>query len=130
MAAIDIDFDVYKALTSLRESEEDTYNDVLRKLLVLDKKSVSRTRGPNWVWKGVTLPSGSELRANYKGRLYEAQIKNGVWVQDQATYTSPSAAAYAITKSGINGWGFWQVKRPSDAVWLALHELRTAQPAK
>jgi hypothetical protein len=34
---IEIDFDVFKALTALRESERDTYNSVLRRLLRLPR---------------------------------------------------------------------------------------------
>jgi predicted CopG family antitoxin len=32
---IDIDFDVFKALTALRQSEIDSYNDVLRRVLLI-----------------------------------------------------------------------------------------------
>jgi predicted CopG family antitoxin len=35
VATISVDFDVFKALTTLRMSEEQTENDVLRKLLGL-----------------------------------------------------------------------------------------------
>lgn len=35
MHTIDIDFDVYKALTMRREKEEMSYNDVLRQMLGL-----------------------------------------------------------------------------------------------
>ncbi len=35
MPSIDIDFDIYKELTSLRETEDVTYNDVIRELLEL-----------------------------------------------------------------------------------------------
>lgn len=37
---IDIDFDVFKALTIRRESEADTYNDVIRRLLSLPENKV------------------------------------------------------------------------------------------
>jgi hypothetical protein len=45
-------------------------------------------------------------------------------VQEGQTFSSPSAAAFAITQSGINGWWFWSVKRPSDPAWLQLRKLR------
>ncbi len=35
MKSVDIDFEVYKGLTSLLVSEDDTYNDVIRRLLKL-----------------------------------------------------------------------------------------------
>lgn len=37
---IDIDFDVFKALTALRESEDDSYNAVVRRLLNLSPESL------------------------------------------------------------------------------------------
>jgi hypothetical protein len=125
MAAIEVDFEVYKALTMRRESEDMSYNDVLRDMLGLKTSTVVPTpAGPAWTWKGVTLPSGTELKAEYKGKEYTARIVNGEWLQGDRKFGSPSAAAYAITESGINGWVFWNVKRPSDAAWMPLSKLR------
>jgi hypothetical protein len=127
MVAIDVDFDVYKALTNLRPTETVSYNDVLRDILNLGQKQQPPGRQPvAWTWKGVTLPSGTELRAEYKGKVYTAAIVDGVWTQDGKIYGSPSAAAYAITGSGINGWVFWSVKRPGDTGWTSLGKLRTS----
>lgn len=125
MTAIEIDFDVFKALTLRRESEATTYNDVLRKMLGLpDLPSAPSSWQGGWTWKGVTLPDNTELRAQHKGRQYTARIENGEWIQDGQTQRSPSAAAYLITQSGINGWSFWQVKRPGDLDWQPLENLR------
>lgn len=127
MVALDVDFEVYKALTNMRRAEDHSYNDVLRDLLRLGAKAPAEVKVlPSWNWKGVTLPSGTELRAEYKGKMFTAAIVNGVWTQDGKTYGSPSAAAYAITGSGINGWVFWSVKRPGDASWTSLGHLRAA----
>ena len=127
MTAIDIDFEVFKALTVRRSSEETTYNHVLRELLGLPPvgSPAPNTQSPSWVWKGVTLSDGTELQATYKGRLYTAAIKSGRWVQDGKTHTSPSSAALEITQSGINGWNFWSVKRPGDGSWRQLGTLRS-----
>lgn len=125
MVTLDVDFEVFKALTNRRETEAVTYNDVLRDVLGLGQKSaVPTTSLPGWTWKGVTLPNGTELRAEYKGKAHTAKITNGTWVQEGQEYGSPSAAAYAITGSGINGWRFWLVKRPSDPAWVPLGKLR------
>jgi len=125
MATIDVDFEVYKALTNMRETEETTYNSVLRDLLRLGAPVLSSKKYlPSWTWKGVTLPSGTKLRAEYKGKVYTAEIVDGEWVQDGKTYGSPSAAAYAVTHSGINGWAFWTVMRPTDPTYSTLGALR------
>lgn len=126
MVALDVDFDVFKALTNRRATEDHTYNDVLRELLDLEinppaspEKKVS-----GWSWKGVFLPNGTELRANFRGKLVTAKIENDQWVQDGKSYNSPSAAAYAVTNYGINGWWFWTAKRPNDASWSQLGTFR------
>jgi hypothetical protein len=123
---IDIDFDVFKALTNRRSSESVTYNDVLREMLGLPSATASpQASGDGWTWKGVTLPNGTELRAEYKGQAYFAKIEGGKWMQNGKPRSSPSAAAYAITQSGINGWWFWSVKRPGDVIWVPLGKLRS-----
>lgn len=125
MTAIDVDFDVFKALTIRRASETVSYNDVLRELLGLPLSvSESESTQKKWVWKGVILPDGTELRAEYKGKVYTAKIEGGEWVQDGKLQSSPSAAASNITKSGVNGWWFWSVRRPGDTTWDHLAKLR------
>jgi hypothetical protein len=123
---IEIDFDVYKALTILRETEEVTVNDVLRKLLRLpEKRAVPAAHSDGCIFKGVRFPEGTQFRAVYKGKTYTGEIKNAQWQDSEGKlYTSPSSAAFAITQSGINGWWFWEAKRPSDPAWIRLGELR------
>ena len=135
MATIDIDFEVFKALTNERDTEETTYNTVLRKLLKLPMvpTAVPATGmgAPKkaWTWKATTLPHGTQLKAEYKGQEYLAQIVDGQWLQDGHTHGSPSAAASAITGSGVNGWWFWLAKKPGEAGWTALAKLRPGDGA-
>lgn len=125
MVTIDVDFDVFKAITNRRADESVTNNDVLRALLKLGpaaKEAPSARKG--WTWKGVTLPHGTQLRAEHKGQAHLAEIVDGQWMQDGESYSSPSAAAFAITEYGINGWRFWEAKRPTDTAWQQLGRLR------
>jgi hypothetical protein len=135
MATIEIDFDVYKALTVRRESESTTYNDVLRRLLNLNDQIGQRaelTPQANFeatdggcTMQGVNFPEGTQFRVVYKGRTYTAQVKNGRWVDEQGhVRKSPSDAASAITRNNVNGWRFWWFKRPDDASWRKLRELQ------
>lgn len=126
MAAISVDFEVFKALTNLRMSEEQTENDVLRKLLGLPTASGAPPASdePAWVCKGVAFPGGTKLRAVFKGKEYAGEVKNGTFLLGGVEYTSPSAAAQSITKSPVNGWTFWQCQRPGDADWVAINVLR------
>ncbi len=129
---IDVDFDVFKALTNLRESESTTYNEVIRRLLKLSKTPLSMvptitlSKG-GCVLKGIRFPDGSQFRVTYKGRTYTAQIKDGAWVdEDGHIRKSPSDAAHAITHTNVNGWRFWECKRPSDPAWQIMDGLRAS----
>ena len=144
MRNIEIDFDIHKLIEKDRRNFEETPNTVLRRLLGL---SVSReqTTGPTgqsneenqpmegaWTGKGITLPAGTQLRMNYLGQQYFGVIKDASWFVGEKRFLSPSAAAgkSVRTKSGyptlLNGWNYWQVKRPSDERWQSLKALRNS----
>jgi Protein of unknown function (DUF2924)/Restriction Enzyme Adenine Methylase Associated len=129
MPSIDIDFDVFKALTARRASEHMTENDVLRQLFNLGKGGDALTKADSpapddWVTKGVRLPSGTELRSTYKGKAYLARVNSGALVLQGRRFDSPSAAAMSITGSPVNGWTFWQCKLPGQDRWQILKSLR------
>jgi hypothetical protein len=139
---IEIDFDVYKKLTTMRRAEDHGYNDVLRELLGLPLSNpiiiepqgasagspiaaghaVAATAGLHS--RGLFLPLGTRMRATYKGCRYDAIVGDGV-IENTAgnTFTSPSAAATAITKTAVNGWRFWEAKRPNDLSWHRLDQM-------
>jgi hypothetical protein len=122
---IEIDFEVWKALTVRRAHEGVTYNDVLRELLDLEPSEAIAGPMPDaesvggFTSRNLFLPNGTDLRGLYKRRLFSAQIRNGHWVDsDGRTHESPSAAARFITRNSVNGLRFWEAKRPGD------HEFR------
>lgn len=150
---IEIDFDVFKALTALRDHEGDTYNHVLRRLLDLPSQqenalnalitgqqlegianALSSAPAPanalspfaEGAWfNGVFFPNGTKLRATYKGDAHYAEIKNGEWIDSNGIVrTSPSDAARAISGNNVNGWRFWHVWRPADNTWHRLDEFQ------
>lgn len=136
---IDVDLDVFKALTALIQEEGQAHNDVLRELLNLDSpieadmapsfsqatEAIAKAMHAGQFYsRGLTLPSGTELRARYKGQQYSAQILDGKWLNlDGLEFNSPSAAASAITGTTVNGWRFWEAKRPGDRGWRRLDVL-------
>ena len=137
MQSIEIDFEVFKALTALRRSESHTYNQVIRDLLDLGTshpaafsglegmgEAIEKTMLGGFESRGLFLPNGTQLRATHKGKGYSASIRGGQWVAENGQkFTSPSAAASAITQNNVNGWRFWQAKRPSDSEWRNLDAL-------
>lgn len=137
---ISVDLDVFKALTAQIQSEGQDHNDVLRDLLRLDSPIEaelpnSRFEAVNilaraaysgqFYSRGLVLPDGTVLRARYKGVQYNAAIRNGRWwSDDEKEYSSPSAAASAITETTVNGWRFWEGKLPGDKGWRRLDIIR------
>ena len=131
MRTIEVDFDVFKALTSRRASEDVTENDVLRGLLGLSSKpSPAAARAANiadagdWIVKGIRFPNGTEFRANYKGQIWLGRVERGALVVNGQRFASPSAAAVSITKSPANGWTFWECRLPGQASWQIIKGLR------
>lgn len=125
---IEIDFEVFKEITSRRPTEDVTPNDVLRELLGLPSKEsgelpVSPTGKP-WIAKGVTFPHGTEFRATYKGQSYRAVVEDGALVLNGKKFSSPSAAAVSITRNSVNGWVFWECKLPGQQEWRLIKNYR------
>lgn len=147
MHTIEIDFDVFKKLTLMRETEVVSYNDVIRRLLGLSptnpEAEPTQTQPPNtlmakqpsqtaanlgasgsWVVKNVVFPSGTEFRATHKGKAVLGRVEAGALAVNGRRYESPSAAAVAITGTSVNGWIFWECKRPGSSSWQLLKSLR------
>lgn len=131
MPQIEIDFEVFKAITALRENENVTENDVIRRLVLPDPLMPERKlRLPTkriWHSKGVDFPVGTELRARYRGALKSAVIEvDGVRVEGELR-SNLSMAARKITGNTVNGWNFWEVRFPTDSVWRPAKALRTSE---
>jgi len=64
------------------------------------------------------------IKFRYKGKLHAARVrKDGFITFKGEKFKSPSKAAHAITKCGVNGWRAWTYERaPGD--WVSLDELR------
>jgi len=132
MKTIEVDFDVFKALTLRRPTEEVTENDVLRELLGLPLRrtvdgmtdTLPKQAKGDWVAKGVCFPAGTEFRAYYKGQTYLARVENGALMWNDERFDSPSAAAVRITGNSVNGWNFWECRLPGQASWQIIKGLR------
>ena len=129
MKNIEIDFDVFKALTLRRSTEDISYNDVLRELLGLSTQkspvpSEQVSGHGDWVTKGVRFPSGTEFRTTYKGQTYYGKVESGGLVVDNKRFHSPSAAAVKITGNSVNGWTFWECRMPGKSSWQMIKFLR------
>lgn len=139
MRTVEIDFDVHKKIEQARMSFGEDDNTVLRRLLGLkaaSPKPAGDVKGTPWEDNGVLLPHGTKIRMEYTRVKHEGVISNGRWLVEGSLYDTPSGAATAIvtTKGGkstkLNGWTYWQVKRPQDADWVSLMALRLEGQAK
>jgi hypothetical protein len=127
--SIEVDFEVYRELFSRRDSEEVTFNDVLRKLLGLPPNSRSIESSlpdsvPSSDIMGVKFPDGTILRRRYKNRTYTAEIFSGAIVFEGKRFDSPSGAAMEISKCNVNGWRFWECQIPGSDKWVLLDSYR------
>lgn len=137
MRTIEIDFDLHKKIETERKSFEETPNDVLRRLTGLgsapreEKAGLQLVgKGRPWIGEGVELPHGTDLKMVYNQQEYRAKIENGAWVADGEVFfgPSPAASALAVTKKGtktsLNGWMYWQARKPGQTEWVYIWELR------
>lgn len=131
MRTIEVDFDVFKALTLRRPTESVTENDALRELLGLPPARhaamTPAAGGPapgDWIAKGVRFPAGTEFRANYKGQTWLARVEGGALVLNGKRFDTPSAAAMSITGNPVNGWTFWECRLPGQVSWRMIKALR------
>lgn len=129
MNRIEIDFDVYKALTALRGSEDDTYNMVLRRLLDLPaaperRATTDPTATAEWFGYGVTLPVGTQLRTTYKKVERFGIVRADGLEVDGTLYPSLSAAAIGVVGQNTNGWNFWRFLDQDSNTWKPMMALR------
>lgn len=138
LRTIEIDFDIHQMIELERKGFDEPEYLALRRLLKLPNSEagtetappVGTPSGRPWSGKGVELPHGTELRMEYNGQVFRGHIENGGWVVEGHHAKSPSDAAgsAATTMSGsrpsLNGWIYWEIKRPTDANWRNLKSLR------
>ncbi len=136
MQTVEIDFDVYKRIQLERHGYDDSENDALRRLLGMGEvqhqiPSVELLNGQrSWRDGDVILPHQTDLRMSYGRASHQGQIVDGKWVVAGKVFDTPSGAASGVarTKKGkatrLDGWNYWEVKRPGDREWKALSTLR------
>ena len=126
---IDIDFEVFKSLTTMRESENTTYNDVLRRLLELPHIEAAPlpkglTSGKSFIAEGVEFPHGTDFRMKHKGQWFMARVSDGSLVQNGKGFSSVSKPACEITHTSVNGWKYWECRFPGHSDWQSIDTFR------
>lgn len=126
---IEIDFDVHKKIEATRTSFSESPNDVLRRILAIDTKSMTSAKSPtprgrSWRKGCVELPEGTEMRMTHNNQSYFASIIDGKWVDEFGSkHNSPSGAANSLTTtkvgdaSSLNGKKYWEIRLPGSTKW-------------
>lgn len=136
MRTIEIGLEVHKAIEAGRQSLDEPENEILMRLLRLDRAEPADgpggpTAGRAWRKGRVELPDGTEIEATYAGQHVRGVIRNGEWVVAGRPFPSPSAALMGSVKTRdgravhLNGWMLWRVKRPGDVSFRRLDALRS-----
>lgn len=133
--SIDIDFEVFKALTARRGTADTTENDVLRELLGLKGSAGAPRTGQTeetsgglevWTSEGVNFRVGTRLQHRFRGgRIVQAQVTPQGVEYDGKPYGGLSPAAAAASGHQANGWQFWEVEGRSG--WRKADSLRIEQ---
>ncbi|MCZ6834247.1 MAG: DUF2924 domain-containing protein [Planctomycetota bacterium] len=125
---IDVDFAVWQALTVRRKDEDDTINNVLRRIMKLPtNKGVSSEEPEYFQCRGGAIPVGSMLRAKHHGKMQSAKVTEDGIVWNGKTYLSPSDAASHVTDYPTNGWKWWEIQVPGEDQWKTLSNLRKSR---
>ncbi len=128
MRTIQVSLDVFQAIWTNRHPEEQSEDDILRRL-ILKEKAVhpSRPESMNGVIKqperdmrveigfhdpryGVELPAGFEIFRTYKGREYRAQAVQGFWILGDKGYGTLNELNGALGVGSENAWKVWFYK--------------------
>ncbi len=142
MATINVDFEVYKELTSRRASEATSYNDVIRELLGLPpnpmqpQESEAHTEpltvpiSSDWKARGVTFPEGTELRLTYKGKTSQGRVDSGAFVMGAKEFATVEELAESITGGNPQDWIFWSRRDPGESSWTEMKAFRAKAPVE
>ncbi|NQU11203.1 hypothetical protein HQ590_10460 [bacterium] len=126
---IEIDFDVFKALTARRVDEQTRHNDVIRDLLGLPAKvpnqaSSNRQQGGVFTCDGIQFPNGTEFRMKHKQVWHPGRIEGGNLVVNGKDYSSVSRPACEVTSTSVNGWRCWECRFPGEEQWQQIDTVR------
>jgi hypothetical protein len=126
MRSINISTEVFAAIWAVRQPEEETEDDILRRVLgrPAPKREVTgRVSGFRDRRYDVHFPEGFEIFRTYLGRDYRARATGGSWLllSDGRRYGGLNELSQAIGAKTENAWFNWffsapngQQKRASD----------------
>jgi len=92
---------------------------------VAEFTAAEKARGQGIFWKALFLPSGTELRVPHFGQYKYARLDGEALNYAGKVYPSISKLAKAMRgNTNVNAWKYVQIKRPTDADFVAALWLR------
>jgi hypothetical protein len=116
---IEIDFEVFKALTALRQSEADSYNAVLRRLLNLPIGNALAAFGPNHPVESSATQNallGLDTKSGRRGIFGPAKTSNAL---------APEGAVNELVRRYLSGAWFNNVHFPEGSKFRATYKGQT-----
>lgn len=116
---IEIDFQVFKALTSLRESESDSYNAVIRRMLKLsDQNALAASAN--------SMPDQSNDATNALATVDTKGSKRGLFGSGpQGNALAPTGQVGGLLKNYLGGTWFGDVHFPEGTKFRATYKGQT-----
>ena len=122
MVKIDVSEIVWKKIAAQGKFGE-TEDDVLRRVFKVDKLDNGEFR--NQRRRGLLPPEDTKCRFNYKGKIYQGEIKNGKLVLSTlGEFTSLSAASRGVSNTSRDGWYDWYLQFPGEITWVHADDWR------
>ena len=84
---------------------------------------LAKTDLRGYQWKNLFMPSGTQIRMQYKGSYFYAKIEGDELIFN-GNPISPSTLANTITSSSRNAWRDLWIKRPTDTEWVLADDCR------
>lgn len=132
MKKIDISIEVNAELERRRQSFDESYDTILRRILGIDLKNNDLLMNMYWKTKEIKFPEGTKFKMEYKGQVYYAEVLDCQLQIDGKSFNSFSHAAFDVVekangKNGgvpVNGWRCWYYQFPKTKTWTLVNELR------
>ena len=134
--SIKIDIEVFKLIQNNLLSFDETPNDILRRLLGLDKKaekaqvSTGKNVHSDYFVLGkageVKLKIGTELRIYYKGLTFSVTVTKGGFEYKNEVFKSPSGVTDHVVGYSTDGWKLLHYQNSQTGKWEPITNLRTS----
>lgn len=132
---VQLDREVLEALRRHRRGRGEDLNELLRRVLNLDRLPGPAEPGFDrwgkpWRRGPVMVPHGTEIRMTHGGRSWYGTVAQGEWLVGRGRFPGPEGAAVSIFGQGDadiarpDPWIAWNLRLPGRRRWVPLISLR------